>query len=380
LSWDILCRVVDNYGDAAVCWRLARQIAVEEGGRVRLWIDNLAALQTLVPAVSDAQRQNVGPVEVRSWKSDEPALVAPADVLVEAFGCGVPDAYARALASRSKPGVWIVLEYLSAEPWVTDHHALASLHPRYDVRRYFFFPGFIEGTGGLLLEPDLFARRDAFSSIDRAAFWRSAGHAPPAADALTVSVFGYDTPALEGFLKAWERSQRPVVAAIPAGRVLPRVLRWFGVDRVPDVPTLRRGSLEARVLPFVAQAQYDSLLWSCDCNIVRGEDSFVRAQWAARPFIWHIYPQEARAHWRKLESFLELYCRDLPADAAEAVKEVMRTWNEPAASAARAEPAWQTFTAHFDPIAKHTRAWADRLARLGGLAGNLASFCRDKLK
>ena len=41
-SWDVFCRVVDNYGDAAVCWRLARQLADEHGARVRLWIDLLA--------------------------------------------------------------------------------------------------------------------------------------------------------------------------------------------------------------------------------------------------------------------------------------------------------------------------------------------------
>ena len=78
----------------------------------------------------------------------------------------------------------------------------------------------------------------------------------------------------------------------------------------------RRGNLLIHVLPFVAQDDYDRLLWCCDLNAVRGEDSFVRAQWAGRPLLWHIYPQEEGAHWDKLEAFLAIYNADLMPEAA----------------------------------------------------------------
>jgi hypothetical protein len=46
-SWDIFCRVIDNYGDIGVCWRLARQLANEYPYQIRLWVDELAALKMI---------------------------------------------------------------------------------------------------------------------------------------------------------------------------------------------------------------------------------------------------------------------------------------------------------------------------------------------
>jgi len=59
-------------------------------------------------------------------------------------------------------------------------------------------------------------------------------------------------------------------------------------------------------LPLFSQEDFDHLLWACDLNFVRGEDSLVRAIWANKPFVWHIYPQEDQAHATKLEAFLAL--------------------------------------------------------------------------
>lgn len=40
-------------------------------------------------------------------------------------------------------------------------------------------------------------------------------------------------------------------------------------------------------------------------NLVRGEDSLVRALWAGKPLVWHIYPQDDDAHVAKLSAFLD---------------------------------------------------------------------------
>jgi uncharacterized repeat protein (TIGR03837 family) len=88
-----------------------------------------------------------------------------------------------------------------------------------------------------------------------------------------------------------------------------------------------RDALTVQVLPFVRQDQYDPLLWSCDFNAVRGEDSFVRAQWAGRPLLWHIYQQEEDVHLDKLEAFLALYVKDLSEPAREAISGLWRAWN-----------------------------------------------------
>ena len=64
-SWEIVCRVVDNYGDAGVAWRLARQLANEHGARTTLWIDDPAPLARLVPGVDPGRGGTVDGVRVR---------------------------------------------------------------------------------------------------------------------------------------------------------------------------------------------------------------------------------------------------------------------------------------------------------------------------
>lgn len=376
--WEIFCKVVDNFGDAGVCWRLARQLATEYGARVRLWIDDLASLTMLNPQVQNVEHQRVDDVEILKWTERKPDS-QPTDVVVEAFACGLPEAYVRDMARAAHPPLWIVLEYLSAESWVREHHRLPSPHPRLALERYFFFPGFGEDTGGLLREADLLARRDAFGEAQRAAFWQSIGHAAPVRDATTISVFGYEGAPLAALMRCWEQGPGRTVLAVTQCALLRGALGYFGggdsADRI-----LQRGALEARVIPFLPQARYDELLWSCDCNFVRGEDSFVRAQWAAQPFVWHIYPQPDRAHARKLDAFLALYSANLPQTARSAVSDMMQTWNQNAAPGVTPASAWAAYAEHLSLLREHAVAWAWRLAQSGSLAENLVYFCRDKLK
>lgn len=395
LRWDVFCRVLDNYGDAAVCWRLARELAVRSpsggganrGGCVRLWIDGLEALGALCPEVdAHAALQRVAGVEILRWHGDTPfgrgESSEPADVAVDAFGCGLPDAYAEAMTGRDPASLWITLEYLSAEPWVASHHGLPSPHPRLALRRYFFFPGFGTDTGGLIKEEGLEARRDAFLADPKArvAFWRARGFAPPAPEALAVSLFGYENAGVGSLLGAWANSDRPVVAAVPNGKLLPQVLAYFDAPRPRDDEeegrVLRRGNLEVRLLPFLAQPEYDALLWTCDWNFVRGEDSFVRAQWAARPFVWHIYPQADEAHWAKLDAFLDHWCAGLQAESARSLRQFWLAWN----GRGDCGMTWQAMVSHQNALVDHARRWPKALDLAGNLAEKLAQFCSDRLK
>ncbi len=292
---DIFCNVIDNYGDIGVCWRLARQLANEHGLAVRLWVDDLASLARLCPeADAAAEQQQCRGVEVRLWRKPFPQ-VQPAELVIEAFACKLPPAYIEAMAAPAAPAAqpaWINLEYLSAEDWVESHHKLPSPHPGLPLTKYFFFPGFTQHTGGLLLERDLLVRRDAFQhdAEQQRAFWQSIGAATPAAGTLKVSLFGYANTAIDGLLDIWSAGTQPVLCLVPEGLLLPRIGRYFGDASPCAGKAYARGMLSVKLLPFVEQERYDLLLWACDVNFVRGEDSFVRAQWAGRPFIWHIYP------------------------------------------------------------------------------------------
>lgn len=379
-SFDIFCRVIDNYGDIGVCWRLARQLMDEHGAAVRLWVDDLASLHLLCAQVDPGcARQQAAGVEIMRWEEEVPA-VTPAGIVVEAFGCGLPERYVEAMAARNVPVLWVVLEYLSAEPWVREHHGLPSPHPRLPLDRYFFFPGFVPGTGGVLREAGLFARRAAFGAAGQHGFWASVGFEPPPADATVVSLFGYEHAPVAGLLGAWAQGDAPMVAAIPEGRIVGPALDFLGVSAPTNCRSFRRGNLEVRILPFVEQLRYDELLWACDCNFVRGEDSFVRAQWAARPFVWHIYPQQEDAHWRKLEAFLDLYCAGLPAAAREAAGMLWRAWNLEGSSQSALGAAWRAYWHRREMLDAYAPVWAEQVAGVGELAGKLARFCEDRIK
>ena len=379
-SWDIFCTVVDNYGDVGVSWRLARQLAAEHGARVRLWLDDLAPLARLCPGVAprlDAQR-HLG-VEIRWWR--EPfAPVEPADIVVEAFACNPPAAYVAAMAARQPKPAWINLEYLSAENWVLGCHGLPSPHPSLPLVKHFFFPGFVAGTGGLLGERELAQARTRFqgSADEQAQFWREIGVAAPAPGEFQVSLFCYPHEGIVGLLRAWAAAPAPLRCLVPEGTASQALQGFFGSASLAAGTVLRSGNLNVCVFPFLDQDRYDRLLWACDFNLVRGEDSFVRAQWAARPMLWQIYPQQEDAHWPKLQAFLDLYCRGMHAPAAASLRGMWEAWNR--ADAAGAESAWTDWSSHLPELQRHARRWAEQLTGIGSLANNLALFCENLLK
>ena len=383
-SCDIFCRVVDNYGDIGVCWRLAHQLANEFDISVRLWVDELKSLARLCPDVDvSLDMQRCRKVDVRLWAADAFAPlpqslsrqrervaersregVIPADLVIETFSCKLPEPY---LAMMGASQIWINLEYLSAEDWVEGCHRLPS--PRPPLTRYFFFPGFTQKTGGLILEHDLLARRDVFLKEGFKAFWQSINMDVPSEDTLKVSLFAYENSALEGLMDAWAESDRPVLCLVPQGRILPQVVNYFGEGGGRYV----RGNLQVVLLPFVEQVKYDELLWACDINFVRGEDSFVRAQWAGKPIVWQIYPQHDEVHWHKLKAFLALYCNELSPLAAQAMQDLCGVWN---GNGGAMVYAWREFASVQAELKRRAMAWADELSK-NNLALNLLDFFQE---
>lgn len=372
-TWDIFCKVIDNYGDIGVAARLARQLVNEHKLSVRLWVDDLHAFQRLWPDIRvEADAQFCRGVEVRVWDEPFPAAV-PAHVVIEAFGCALPAAYLQAMSVQVPPSVWINLEYLSAEPWVKTHHALPSPHPSLPLTKYFFFPGYEKGTGGVLCERDLARRHEHFQQIHISGFSQSLGIEPPPRAVLCVSMFAYENLALPALLETWRESDQPVVCFIPEGRVVPQLAAWLGEADLPVGTVRYRGSLELRILPFLNQDEYDHLLWACDINFVRGEDSCVRAQWAQKPFIWQPYPQAGNAHWDKLGALNRLYVEGLPTAEADAVTALWRAWN----GRGDLRQAWAAFIQVKPAIEAHAMRWTASLSALGDLAANLVAFVED---
>ena len=378
--WDVFCRVVDNLGDVGFSWRLARQIAREHGKRVRLCIDDLTVLSKLRPEIHESyDLQRLEGVEVTRIRDEHDGEVA--DVVVETFGCDPPESYVLAMSRREPRPRWINLEYLSAEEWVEGSHALPSPNPRLPLVKHFFFPGFTAKTGGLLREESLLRRRDEFQfdAGAQAAFWRSiVGEVPPA-DTLKVSLFSYAGAPVEGLARSCSQGAGPVWLVAPEG---------FAATALESLrlPARGRESIRCFTIPFLVQDRYDLLLWACDVNFVRGEDSFVRAQWAARPFVWHIYPTDDGAHWVKMAAFLARYTAELDRGHAAAVTAMWEAWNrredEEASGAGKPslQEGWAEFTGRHEPLAANARAWSGGLAERRDLAAELVDFVDNVLK
>lgn len=372
--WDIFCTVIDNFGDIGICWRLARQLAGEYGQDVTLWVDDLSSFRKICPEVEPTlARQSCRGVTVRLWSQPLPALAVSdiPDIVIEGFACQVPESYIRLMAEKPQAPLWLNMEYLSAEDWVTGCHGLRSPQP-HKLQKTFWFPGFVPGTGGLLRESDLAARRDTFLADPQAqqAFWQSLDIPAPQPGELRLSMFGYDNPdaELQALVDLWSRSPEPVSVCAADGKLAQQLQKATGGKTSGS-------NLALHILPFLEQDRYDQLLWACDMNFVRGEDSFVRAQWAEKPFAWQAYRQEEATHLVKLEAFLALYRNGLSPSDSLALQVFWRAWNTGTGIAA----AWPAFAASRQGLRAHSHNWSKNMQNQGDFTGNLMLYCQNAL-
>jgi uncharacterized repeat protein (TIGR03837 family) len=367
-TWDIFCRVIDNFGDIGVCWRLARQLTTEHQQQVRLWVDDLASLQRIWPTAQITEQQQLAGVNVCLWPTTFDESIQPADIVIEAFACDIPDSYLKAMAALKTQGrapIWINLEYLSAEAWVEECHGMTSAHPSTGLRKTFFFPGFSPRTGGLLREQSLIAQRNAFVAQD----WLKQMDIHSAPNSLLISLFAYENPTIGDLIEAWKQSSQPIHCLVPEGKILESINKIIGKTLVCG-DLYQSGSLTLQVIPFVTQTEYDKLLWACDINFVRGEDSFIRAQWAGKPVVWHIYIQDEDAHLVKLQAFLATYA---PSELTlkSALSQFWVDWNE----GGHADDSWNRLINLLPEWREHCKNWSQTLSQAPDLAQQLCDYC-----
>jgi len=419
----IFCKVVDNFGDIGICWRLSKQLRQEHGIAVTLWVDDLASFRRLCPEVdTSAATQTLHGVTVRHWRGQDGVFTAAdvADVVIEFFAVDIPPGYVEAMAQRSPKPVWFNLEGLTAEEWVEGCHRLPSMHPRLPLTKHFFFPGFTAQTGGLLFERDLESRRAAFAALaarvvapvaaaptgpaardavvvptvavpaaapadvrpdatapvgpvaasSAAAFLSALGLTAAEQSALKISLFCYPHAPIAELFAAWSAAGDAITCLVPQGVADKAVRDFLGAEPAPGA-TRTHGALTLRVIPFLPQQDYDKLLWSCDLNFVRGEDSWVRAQWAQKPFVWHIYFQDENLHHKKLRAFLQRYSAGIAA-----LPEFSLAWN--GASENCDWPAlWDGLKTDLNSLSNRAVDWQQQMRSHGDLATNLLEFARS---
>ena len=347
-KWDIFCKVVDNFGDIGVCWRLACNLA-ERGISVRLWVDDVSPLVWMAPT-------GHAHVEVIDCKNKDftnlnqqlkVAKYALGDVLIDTFDCefainliasqaiNTPASGINSTILEQIRPVWLNLEYLTAESFAERAHTLPYVHRSGAAQGWtqrYFYPGFNDKTGGLLREVDLFERQKAFDKTAWLAGLKfelsdnshSESIKPTLSSSRLISLFCYEPVALESLIDQLSNSETPTCLLVTSGRATNAVRTVLEGKKRLQTAYLLPKVLSILYLPQLTQTDYDHLLWSSDLNFVRGEDSLVRAIWAAKPFIWQIYPQHDGVHLVKLDAFLGMM------DAPESLKIAHQVWNSSA--------------------------------------------------
>lgn len=361
MRFDIFCRVIDNFGDIGVCWRLARHLTARSPQHhITLWVDDIGRFQSIEPAVKHQAVQSLTPsITLVHWTPDV-SMREPGDVVIEAFSCDPPPAFVRAMAARNS--LWINLEYLSAESWVEGCHGLPSLQPD-SLRKFFYFPGFTTRTGGLLREDGLLQKRNRWlqQPAKRWELLRHLGVPGSAIESLQTTgrlafLFGYPSAPVHALINALAESQTHWVLLIPEGLY-------------PEVQSPADTALQVVRIPFVTQDDFDTILWSSDLNFVRGEDSVIRALWAGKPLVWQIYEQEERAHIIKLRAWLA------SSPYPESVHSLMLNWNTGQTGAAQSSLANLIDGPTWEPWKTSAMDWAEQLANQPALAASLEAFC-----
>lgn len=284
-SIDIFCQVIDNYGDVGVAYRLAREFKrVYPNKKLRFVINQIEELNLI------RKSENI---EVILYK-DISKIENSADLIIESFGCEIPKEYMDKALKKSK--LIINLEYFSAEKWVDDFHLQESFLGG-NLKKYFFISGLSEKSGGILLDNEFLERKKKVEANKE--YYLEKFEIKEKYD-LIGSVFSYEKN-FDSLIEELKKLDKKIILLILSEKTQKNFIKYFDNGNNYD-------KIKFVKLPFFTYDKYEELLALCDFNLVRGEDSFVRALLLGKPFLWHIYPQDENTHIKKLESFLEKYC------------------------------------------------------------------------
>ncbi|AFN35695.1 elongation factor P maturation arginine rhamnosyltransferase EarP [Taylorella equigenitalis] len=304
-SIDIFCNVIDNYGDIGVSWRLSKALPLYiNPTKVRFFTNKKSTFKTLVPKLNEKNIVVEFYEDLHDAKFQD---LIPADLVIEAFGCDLPQTYIKNMPSNTK--LWINLEYISAEKWIESYHLMPSIQKN-GVKKFFFMPGFTAKSGGLLHADlsncdfinDEFSNNSCSKSL---LDWIS----EHIGESLSIHKKNGD-----GIITIFTYPQAPIsrlIEKIQSSKLRDKKIAYLipksVFEKSPCISKIHLNkNHQIYVCDFVPHSDFDYLLRVGNLNIVRGEDSMVRAIWNHSPFLWNIYPQTEDTHLKKLEAWLEI--------------------------------------------------------------------------
>lgn len=307
---DIFCEIIDNYGDIGVVYRTAKELQkIFPESKIRVFLNRLDEFKKINSQVIDLPSQNIDGIEYITFDylRDNANKLLTAQVIIEAFGCQIPEEYIEIAYDNSE--LLINLEYLSAEDWIEDFHLQSSPLGRGKLKKVFFMPGFTEKSGGVIADSNYLERIQRV--LENKEFYEKKylSDIEDRENKIVGTLFSYEknfTPLLED-LKKLDKDVVILAMGEKTQDSLRKILKNFSIEDFRN--SLKYGKIEIRFLNFLNQEEYEELINIVDFNFVRGEDSFIRAVLTGKPYMWHIYCQEEYAHMDKIEGFLDKYRR-----------------------------------------------------------------------
>lgn len=376
----ILCKVVDNYGDIGVAYRLSRQLQKIGKANINLIVDDLQAFNKICNSVSPEKSfQVVEGFSVYNWKdydfcysefskNDGEKLA----VILECFQCGRPDWMEKILFEDKleRTVQVIMIDYLTAEPYAETFHCLKSLTRSAKVQKVNFMPGFTEKTGGLIIDNDWNElperRRDGgilVFTYERN--WKPLIEALEEVQAVQKTKAENNITTEKTILVAQGRGQQSFLDAV-------NEVSKTNCDKADNDEV----KLNVKVLPYMNQHEWDKLLRECSVLFIRGEESLSRACLSGIPFVWHAYPQSEEYQLVKVKALLERMKQHFKSEDFEVIERLWLDINSPEAEVTEEEmkEACCRFLERADALCYGFRDFSLSLIKNGDLAQNLMTF------
>lgn len=310
---DIFCEIIDNFGDIGVVYRIGKELKKQfPNCKFRVFMNRTQEFCTINKKATNIQYQIINNIEYLTFDYINNSDIIPADIIIEAFGCTIPQKYMKKAIYDST--LLINLEYLSAEDWIEDFHLKSSPIGHGKLKKIFFMPGFTEKTGGIIADSnylelvnrvnnniDFYKKKYLFEKYGISNY----------NEKIIGTIFSYEK-SFEPLLKSLKKLNKNSVLLIFGEQSIESFKNFFKKNSIQVLGNLiKYDKIEIRFLDFLNQNDYEELINTVDFNFVRGEDSFIRGILSGKPYLWHIYCQEEYVHMDKITSFLQKFERTL---------------------------------------------------------------------
>ena len=306
-SIDIFCEIIDNFGDIGVVYRISKELKkIFQNVRIRIVLNRLEEFKAINKKVKDTDYQEIDGLicVTEKYVKENIETFGVSDVFIEAFGCNVPEEYVKAAKENSK--LWINLEYLSGEKWIEDFHLCESLIDSKTLKKIFFMPGFSEKSGGVIIDSG-FLERMKYGKENRDEVFKKYFKDFDLKDKFIGTVFSYEKN-FENLLETLKNYEKETVLLLMGEKTQKSFSEILKKNLIEDYGNIvKYGKITMIYSDFFSQEEYEEIISASDFNFTRGEDSFVRGIILGKPFMWHIYLQEEKAHMDKIKAFTERF-------------------------------------------------------------------------